>query len=162
MVNFTRLRFAFWAAVICASVMLFEDIGESFGLEDWIDQMDEYHIWEVLIMGSLLLSICFVGLESYRLKLANDTLEERASRAAGAFQNLLNGYFDQWDFSPAERDVTRLMLKGCSTAEIAEIRGAKEGTVKAQTNSIYKKSGYSTKTQLLSAFIEDLTEGASV
>ena len=103
-----------------------------------------------------------MGLESYRLKLANDSLEERASRAAGAFQNLLNGYFDQWDFSPAERDVTRLMLKGCSTAEIAEIRGAKEGTVKAQTNSIYKKSGYSTKTQLLSAFIEDLTEGASV
>ena len=161
MVNFKRLRFAFWAAVFCASVMLFEDVGEAMGVK-WIEEWDDLHVWEFLIVGFLLLAILLVGVEAYRLKKQNDSLEEKVARASGAFQELLNGYFDNWDFSPAERDVARLILKGCSIAEIADIRGAKEGTVKAQTNAIYKKSGYANKTQLLSAFIEDLTDGGSV
>ena len=161
MVNFRRLRIAFFTALFCAVIMLFEDIGEAMGVQ-WIEEWDDLHVWEFLIVGFLLLAILLVGIEAYRLKKQNDTLEEKAARASGAFQELLNGYFDSWDFSPAERDVARPILKGCSIAEIADIRGAKEGTVKAQTNAIYKKSGYANKTQLLSAFIEDLTDGGSV
>ncbi len=75
---------------------------------------------------------------------------------------MLDAHFEDWQFSEAEREVTRLILKGCSIAEIAEIRDSKQGTIKAQTNSIYKKSGYAGKAQLLSAFLEELSEGASV
>ncbi len=161
MVNHSRLRIAFFTAIFCASVMFFEDVGEAIGI-NWIEEWDDLHVWEFLIVGCLLITIGLIGIEVRKLQIQNATLEGRAIRASGAFQDLLNGYFNEWDFSPAERDVARLILKGCSISEIAEIRGAREGTIKAQTNSIYKKSGYASKTQLLSAFIEDLTNGGSV
>ena len=47
-------------------------------------------------------------------------------------------------------------IKGLSTREIAELRDTSEGTVKAQTNAIYKKAGVSGRSQLLSLFIDDL------
>ena len=47
-------------------------------------------------------------------------------------------------------------IKGMSTAEIAGLRQTSEGTVKAQTNAIYRKAGVSGRPQLLSLFIEDL------
>ncbi len=161
MVNFRRLRLAFFTALVCASVMLFEDIGEAMGVQ-WIEEWDDIHVWEFLIVGFLLVTIIVIGIEAFRLKEQNDSLEENRDRASQAFQDLLDDYFERWQFSGAEREVTKLILKGCTIAEIAEIRGAAEGTVKAQTNAIYRKSGYANKTQLLSAFIEDLTEGASV
>jgi DNA-binding CsgD family transcriptional regulator len=43
-----------------------------------------------------------------------------------------------------------------STAEIGSLRATSEGTIKAQTNAIYRKAGVSGRSQLLSLFIEDL------
>ena len=43
-----------------------------------------------------------------------------------------------------------------STAEIGVLRQTSEGTVKAQTNAIYRKAGVTGRPQLLSVFIEDL------
>jgi DNA-binding NarL/FixJ family response regulator len=45
-----------------------------------------------------------------------------------------------------------------SIAEIATLRNTSEGTVKAQTNAIYRKAGVSGRPQLLSVFIDDLLE----
>ena len=53
-------------------------------------------------------------------------------------------------------DVALFAIKGMSTAEIAALRSTSEGTVKAQTNAIYRKAGVSGRPQLLSLFIEDL------
>ena len=161
MVNFRRLRIAFFTALFCAVIMLFEDIGEAMGVQ-WIEEWDDIHVWEVLIIGLLLATIIVIGIEAFRLSEQNKTLEENRDRASKAFRGLLDEYFNRWSFSGAEREVTQLILKGCTIAEIAEIRGAAEGTIKAQTNAIYRKSGYANKTQLLSAFLEDLTDGASV
>lgn len=155
-----RLTFSFFASLFCACVMLFEDIGEAMGVA-WIDEWDDIHVWEVLIMLSLFGAIMVLGNEVRKMRRYQDTLEDKVARASGAFEDLLNAYFEEWSFSDAERDVTRLLIKGCSTAEMAEIRNAKEGTIKAQTNSIYKKSGYAGKAQLLSALLEDLTDGGS-
>lgn len=141
--------------------MLFEDIGEAMGVA-WIDEWDDIHVWEVLIMLSLFGAIMVLGNEVLKMRRYQESLEDKVARASGAFEDLLNAYFEQWSFSTAEREVTRLLIKGCSTAEMAEIRNAKEGTIKAQTNAIYKKSGYAGKAQLLSALLEDLTDGGSV
>jgi len=45
-----------------------------------------------------------------------------------------------------------------STQEIASLRGTAGGTVKAQTNAIYRKAGVTGRSQLLSLFIEDLMD----
>jgi DNA-binding CsgD family transcriptional regulator len=82
--------------------------------------------------------------------------EDRLRRASGVFMDVLAERFNEWGLSPAEKDVALFALKGMSTAEIALLRVTSEGTVKAQTNSIYKKAGVTGRPQLLSLFIEDL------
>lgn len=82
--------------------------------------------------------------------------EERLRRASGAFMDLLAERFAEWRLTPAEADVALFAIKGMSTAEIAALRKTSEGTVKAQTNAIYRKAGVSGRPQLLALFIEDL------
>ena len=69
---------------------------------------------------------------------------------------LLEERFAEWGLTPAESDVALFAIKGMTTAEIASLRKTSEGTVKAQTNAIYRKAGVSGRSQLLSLFIEDL------
>lgn len=82
--------------------------------------------------------------------------EERLRRASGVFMDLLEERFTEWGLTKAERDVALFAIKGMSTAEIAVLRSTSEGTVKAQTNAIYRKAGVSGRSQLLSLFIDDL------
>lgn len=84
--------------------------------------------------------------------------EERLRRASGEFMVLLQERFDEWGLTPSEKDVALFAIKGMSTAEIASLRSTSEGTVKAQTNAIYRKAGVTGRPQLLSVFIEDLME----
>jgi DNA-binding CsgD family transcriptional regulator len=72
---------------------------------------------------------------------------------------VLEERFAEWQLTPAERDVALFSIKGLSTAEIAQIRTTSEGTVKAQTNAIYRKAGVSGRPQLLSLFIDELMTG---
>ena len=90
---------------------------------------------------------------------ARNLAQERLRRASGAFMDLLEERFTLWGLTPAERDVALFAIKGLSTAEIATLRQTSEGTVKAQTNAIYRKAGVTGRPQLLSLFIEDLIEG---
>ena len=53
-----------------------------------------------------------------------------------------------------------LALKGFDVAEIAAIRNAASGTVRAQLTRVYAKAEVSSRAQLLSLFIEDLLDGA--
>ncbi len=71
------------------------------------------------------------------------------------FADVLEEHFREWHLTPAERDVAIFLTKGLNTRDIAEMRGTSEGTVKAQTNAIYRKAGVTGRTQLLSTFIED-------
>jgi DNA-binding CsgD family transcriptional regulator len=70
--------------------------------------------------------------------------------------DLLAERFEEWALTPAEKDVALFAIKGMSTSEIAGLRNTSEGTVKAQTNAIYRKAGVTGRAQLLSLFIEDL------
>lgn len=86
-------------------------------------------------------------------------VEGQLRAASGAFMELLSERFVEWGLTPAEKDVALFSIKGMSTAEIAALRETSEGTVKAQTNAIYRKAGVTGRPQLLSLFIEDLIEG---
>ena len=63
---------------------------------------------------------------------------------------------DKWGLTQAEKEVSILLLKGLSNKEIAEIRGSRVPTVRAQTNAIYSKSGLSGRSELSAFFLEDL------
>jgi DNA-binding CsgD family transcriptional regulator len=76
--------------------------------------------------------------------------------------DLLEDRFADWQLTPAEREVALFAIKGLSLAEIAAVRQTSEGTVKAQTNAIYRKAGVSGRPQLLSLFIDELMGEALV
>jgi DNA-binding CsgD family transcriptional regulator len=90
----------------------------------------------------------------------NREVEGRLRQVSRAFGTLLEERFRDWGLTPSERDVAWFTIKGLTIAEIARLRQTSEGTVKAQSNAIYRKAGVSSRTQLLSLFIEDLMEDA--
>ncbi|MBB5223098.1 DNA-binding CsgD family transcriptional regulator [Amaricoccus macauensis] len=89
----------------------------------------------------------------------SDAIEARLQTASQAFRALLEETFDDWGITDAERDVAILTLKGLSISEIAEARGTRPGTVRAQSAAIYRKAGVSNRLQLMSLFMDDLTAG---
>ncbi|OAN70637.1 helix-turn-helix transcriptional regulator [Jannaschia sp. EhC01] len=106
-----------------------------------------------LIIGVVLGALLF------RAALLRTRKVEAALRAAsGAFMTLVDERFDDWSLTPAERDVALFALKGLSLADIARLRDTSAGTVKAQTNAIYRKAGVTGRPQLLSVFVEDLMD----
>lgn len=78
--------------------------------------------------------------------------------AAGAFWEVLEQRFDDWGLTPAERDVAAFTVKGLSIAEVARLRNAAEGTVKAQLGAVYRKAGLAGRHRLISALIEDMLD----
>lgn len=64
--------------------------------------------------------------------------------------------FDRWNFTPAEKDVALLLLKGFSHKEVAELRGRAERTVRQQALAVYRKSNLSGRASLAAYFLEDL------
>ena len=118
-------------------------------------------VHELIEIGAavgLILGLVFGGF-LLRASLRRTRIAEEALRAAsGEFMALIDSRFTQWGLTPAERDVALFALKGFSLAEIAAFRATSEGTVKAQTNAIYRKAGVSGRTQLLSLFVDDLID----
>jgi DNA-binding CsgD family transcriptional regulator len=118
-----------------------------------------WQIFELIEIGAavgLMLGVV-LGAVAVRQASARSARAEEALRAAsGAFMEVLEERFDEWGLTPAERDVALFAIKGMSTQEIAELRQTSEGTVKAQTNAIYRKAGVSGRPQLLSLFIDEL------
>jgi len=49
-----------------------------------------------------------------------------------------------------------MAIKGLDLAEIAAVRGAAQGTVRAQLTRIYAKAGVSGRAQFAAYFVEDL------
>lgn len=83
-------------------------------------------------------------------------LERSVSVAASAIHDVIEAHFDQWALTPSERDVATFMVKGLSIAEIANLRGNAEGTIKSHLNAIYRKSGSHNRAELLSQIIDSL------
>ncbi len=53
------------------------------------------------------------------------------------------------------------LVKGFGISEIAELRSLAEGTVKAQLNTIYRKSGTQNKSKALSVLLNSMMGGKS-
>lgn len=84
------------------------------------------------------------------------TQEHALATAAGALGRIIEAQFTAWALTPAEREIGFLMLKGFGNTEIAGLRDAAPGTVRAQMTRIYAKAGVSGRAQFAAFFVEDL------
>lgn len=146
----------FVVQAICAVFFVSDILSSVLGLQS---APVSWRTREMLELGAALGLLLGLGLGAALLGRAirdRDLAQERLRRASGAFMELLEERFTEWGLSPAERDVALFAIKGMSTSEIGVLRNTSEGTVKAQTNAIYRKAGVTGRPQLLSVFIEDL------
>jgi DNA-binding CsgD family transcriptional regulator len=142
---------------LCAFYLLSDIVVSLLGLRPLNWQLLE--LIQISAGAGLVIGIV-LGANLLRQTMARNTVVERQLRAAsGAFMDLLEERFTDWGLTPAERDVALFSIKGMSTQDIATLRATSEGTVKAQTNAIYRKAGVSGRPQLLSLFIEELMNG---
>lgn len=106
----------------------------------------------IALIGGLIATIALIRAQNQRVQ----DMQRQLSVAQGAFAQIIETQFSEWQLSEAESDVAMLAIKGLSIAEIARLRKTKEGTIKAQSAAVYRKAGVSGRLQLLSFFVEEL------
>ena len=85
--------------------------------------------------------------------------EAGVQKLSGQFSEYVRAAFRRWSLSRSEQEIAWLLLKGFPFAEIAELRGVQEKTVRQQATAIYAKSGCKNRNELVAHFIEDLLVG---
>ena len=142
--------------------------GAVFGLDVLVEIRDMTpHRWVetasviALAIGGILSLREYWSLHRHSVEVVkrNDRVEQELRAASGAFQDVITQHFDRWELTEAERAVALLSIKGASIAEIAVMRATREGTIKALNSSIYRKSGVSSRAELISVVIEELIAG---
>ncbi len=101
--------------------------------------------------------------ELYQTRLMVETLNQNNRQWLEQNKKLMQGLaqsideqMDQWSLTPAEKEVSLLLLKGLAFKDIAEIRSTSEKTTRQQALNIYQKSGLPGRAELSAFFLEDL------
>jgi len=118
--------------------------------------IDGHTLVESLIALGLAAGTVFGIFEVIRIHRLLRSQQRAIDVASGALGEVIRRQFDDWALTPAEREVAYLALKGFDNAEIAGLRGAAVGTVRAQMTHIYQKAGVSGRAQFAAWFVEDL------
>ena len=148
----SRILFALiFFQTICAAFFVYDVTSDMQSLDGL-----SHFIPEALATACLLLGIAVEIRVLLELLRRQQKMKQGLDVASGALVDVMNSYFAQWNLTEAEQDVAGFTIKGYSIAEIAGLRGSAEATVKAQLNSIYRKSGTQGRAQLVSVLVEDL------
>ncbi|MEA3262828.1 MAG: helix-turn-helix transcriptional regulator [Pseudomonadota bacterium] len=148
-------------ALLVAGVVAVQAVAAVFFVADALgdfaaDGVTAHILIEALIAFALLAGV-FVGAAHVRRLLAEAQQREQAlDIARGALSEHITARFADWGLTAAESDVALFALKGCDAAEIAALRGAAQGTVRAQLSQVYAKAGVTSQAGLVSLFLEDL------
>ncbi|MBR9840436.1 MAG: helix-turn-helix transcriptional regulator [Rhodobacteraceae bacterium] len=146
-----------------AAVLLLQGIAAVFFVGDAVGDMlldptSPEGMLESLVALALVAGVVLSGLQLRTALERLATQERTLDTARGKLSDVIATQFQVWGLTPAERDVGLLALKGLDVADIAALRGAAQGTVRAQLTRIYAKAGVSGRAQFGAWFVEDLLE----
>lgn len=150
--------------LLVAAIVVVQAVAAAFFVSDALGDLSEAglspHIGVEALIAFALLAGVFLGGWHMRVLLAEARRREMALAAAsGALAEHIDAQFRDWGLTTAEADVALFALKGCDGGEIARLRGAAPGTVRAQLSQVYAKAGVTSQAALVSLFIEDLLDG---
>ncbi len=149
---------SFFVLAVCLTLLVFDVLTEFFGFD--ISFYAEHHLMlEAIAVFALGVSLVIVGANFWRIMHENRDYRAVAGLASGEFLRVLQAKFDEWMLSSSEREIALLLIKGFSIQEIADYRDTKPGTIKSQSNAIYRKAALKGRNELVAYFIEDLMGG---
>lgn len=125
---------------------------------------------EGIILLASLSGVFVIARENFQMKEKNKKLHRNLEQSKqdtalwkSEAEKYLKGLGDaidkqmtHWKFTPAEKEVGLLLLKGFSFKEIATFRETSERTARQQSLDIYKKSGMAGRAEFSAFFLEDL------
>jgi len=123
-----------------------------------VDGLGSHLLAEGAAAVALLVGVLFGAAQVRWLVLRARQDEAAVATATGALADLVRLRFSDWRLTAAEADVALFALKGCDVAEIAALREAAAGTVRAQLARVYAKAGVRSHAALMALFIEELVE----
>ncbi len=141
-------------AICCAYFLM--DIAWDMLWPASINKIADSDTLEILVTVALFFGLAFTGNELRQILRRQNQLEDQIKVASGAFSEVMEARFQDWSLTGAEREIAILAIKGFSIAEMVTLRDTKQGTVKAQCASVYKKADVAGRVQLLSIFLDDL------
>ena len=141
--------------------LVIQTLGTVFFVGDVIADLREdpasaHFIFEAIVTAALVMGVIFGAFALRRTIELLRAQDQALAVARGALSDVIDRQFQAWALTPAERDVGLLALKGLDVADIADLRGAAQGTVRAQLTRIYAKAGVSGRAQFAAYFVEDL------
>lgn len=166
-------RYGQRSSLALVSFLLLQSLAAIFFIGDVIADLRESPLGPHMILEAVVALALATGvvLSVRQLRQTHERLQEQErtiEAARGEFSQVIVRQFAVWGLTPAEQDVGFLALKGLDVAQIAELRGSAQGTVRAQMTKIYAKAGVSGRAQFAAWFVEDLlgaglgeTEGRS-
>jgi DNA-binding CsgD family transcriptional regulator len=101
-------------------------------------------------------SIEFIQNNLEELNNENSKIKVELKKLSGKLHEVIEQQLVQWDLTPSESDISKLILKGLSMKEIAQIRNTSEATVRQQAMNIYKKANVHSRQEFIAFFLEDL------
>jgi DNA-binding CsgD family transcriptional regulator len=145
--------------VLGALFFSYDILGPTLGLRNAPLSWQMHELIEIGAAAGLAVGSVFGFMMLRRSDARRREAEDKLAALSQGFHELLEQRFAEWGLTPAEHDVAFFVMKGFTTLEIASLRNTSEGTVKAQTNAIYRKADVVGRAQLVSLFIEDLIDG---
>ncbi|MEQ1499560.1 MAG: hypothetical protein ABL914_12970 [Novosphingobium sp.] len=147
--------------LLVAVVVVVQAVAGVFFIADALGDLGEdgvtLHIGIEALIAFALMAGVILGARHTRLLLAQARRREAALKVArGALAEHVSTRFGEWELTPAEAEVALFALKGCDIAEVARLRGAAPGTIRAQLSSVYAKAGVSSQAGLVSLFFDEL------
>lgn len=160
--NKTKKQYSRKEKIYLVIIVIFVQLLSSiFFLFDALNDIYRYgisfiQIVEAIAAISLFIAIIFEATYVRMMLAEQEKLERSQAILSQEFHMLLEAQYDEWELTASERDIATFTIKGLSIAEIAQMRGSADGTIKAHLNSIYRKSGMSGRHDLLSSLLDHL------
>lgn len=143
--------------------MLFFDVGGELHSAYLYPQSFTGFVWLHLgmeVAASLGLGLAFILLRLKTRNAVSETAKERhrLHTLRSDFDSFLHRRFDTWGLSKAEADIALLTLRGLKISEIAALRNTRDGTIKSQLSTIFRKSDVHSRTAFVAQFIDEFLD----
>jgi len=154
-----------WLTVI-ALIIFLQAVAAAFFLMDavldialGVQVMDAfYHSFELLVAIALVAGVVMGMMVLRRLVAEAKQRERTMALARGALAEIVEQRFAEWRLTEAESEVALFAIKGYGIAEIAQLRDAAMGTVRAQLSRIYVKAGVTSQAMLIGGLIDEFID----